>query len=676
MSDRQGILDRLLRRSPGVPLAAGHLPPKKVAWLNPLQLLRTGYHVWLVTAGTGIIDRREMLAALDRSTVPTDPSPESVLIPGTHVDAVLADPARYEHDGLWLDFVADTGDSWEATYAVASLLVDRHLWRRFPPSARKDFPGKFGPADVVALGGDLVYPMASRDAYRRRFRAPFTAALPKTTGHPIPGMFAIPGNHDWYDGLTSFCREFCQGGFLGGWQLFQRRSYFAVKLTKGWWLWGIDIALDTRIDAPQQEYFLNILQGSERGGSPADEFEPGDRVILCTAKPAWLEISRYSDEAYRNLVYFVEDVVEKNGGDVPVILAGDLHHYSRYRSESDRQMIVAGGGGAYLMGTHFLPGRIPKLARRPSLDADSRPSAAVPSPVQQTAGDAFIASGFPYPSREVSRKLALGSLFLAFRPANWRFCLLIGVVYWFLTRGVRQWRLPPTEQLPGGKFTDFLSLPKWIWFHPEATNLILVIAVIALCAVFAVVVNNRASRFLTMIWGALHGAIHVWLAVGVALLFGPRTTLVDNIGAAIHLPNVGSYVVPTLFAVIAGLIGGTTGGIYLAVSDRFLDLHHNDAFAVQSLIDYRSFLRMRIRPDGLLEIFPIGLRRVPRRWRRRMDGGATDPLYEPADDELLPHLIEGPIRIRPHPVTDRTPGFSTVVVRPSVRADDADGDLP
>ena len=40
----------------------------------------------------------------------------------------------------------------------------------------------------------------------------------------------------------------------------QRRSYFAVKLTPGWWLWGIDIALDTSIDPPQQAYFLNLLQ--------------------------------------------------------------------------------------------------------------------------------------------------------------------------------------------------------------------------------------------------------------------------------------------------------------------------------------------------------------------------------------------------------------------------------
>jgi hypothetical protein len=74
-------------------------------------------------------------------------------------------------------------------------------------------------------------------------------------------------------------------------------------------------------------------------------------------------------------------------------------------------------------------------------------------------------------------------------------------------------------------------------------------------------------------------------------------------------------------------------------------------FAVQSLIDYRNFLRIHILPDGALEIFPIALRRVPRRWRRRVDAKDTDPLYEPADEELAPHIIEGPIRIVPKPPT-------------------------
>ena len=64
---------------------------------------------------------------------------------------------------------------------------------------------------------------------RMVFAAQETAALPYLEGAP-PDMYALPGNHDWYDGLTSFMRLFCQGGWVGAWRTRQRRSYFAVKL--------------------------------------------------------------------------------------------------------------------------------------------------------------------------------------------------------------------------------------------------------------------------------------------------------------------------------------------------------------------------------------------------------------------------------------------------------------
>ena len=96
---------------------------------------------------------------------------------------------------MWVDFLADVGDSWEATYAVASLMVDPNLRGKFPESARQDIPEQFGPAQVVVVGGDLVYPMASRDGYRRRFQAPFAAALPKQRGNRTDRSPPISGGH-------------------------------------------------------------------------------------------------------------------------------------------------------------------------------------------------------------------------------------------------------------------------------------------------------------------------------------------------------------------------------------------------------------------------------------------------------------------------------------------------
>jgi hypothetical protein len=91
---------------------------------------------------------------------------------------------------------------------------------------------------VLVLGGDQVYPTATRDEYENRFSGPYEAALPWAPPGERPRMFAVPGNHDWYDGLTSYMRLFCQQRWIGGWQTRQTRSYFALKLPQRWWLLG------------------------------------------------------------------------------------------------------------------------------------------------------------------------------------------------------------------------------------------------------------------------------------------------------------------------------------------------------------------------------------------------------------------------------------------------------
>lgn len=76
---------------------------------------------------------------------------------------------------IWVDFVADLGDGFDATYAIATLLaqeiltVDGHLTRR---------------GQVLVMGGDEVYPNASAENYQKRLRDP-------TVGHsPIPALIS------------------------------------------------------------------------------------------------------------------------------------------------------------------------------------------------------------------------------------------------------------------------------------------------------------------------------------------------------------------------------------------------------------------------------------------------------------------------------------------------------
>ena len=49
------------------------------------------------------------------------------------------------------------------------------------------------------------------------------------------------------------------------------------------------------------------------------------------------------------------DVIHANGLDMPLVLAGDIHHYNRYASdENGRQRITSGGGAAFLYPTNHL----------------------------------------------------------------------------------------------------------------------------------------------------------------------------------------------------------------------------------------------------------------------------------------------------------------------------------
>ncbi len=118
---------------------------------------------------------------------------------------------------------------------------------------------------IVIFGGDEVYPVARVDDYQDRFVGPYKAALPWTDPpestrrcRAHPRLLAIPGNHDWYDGLTGFMRVFGQQAWIGGRQTVQTRSYFAAALPGRWWLWGIDIQSDAYLDSAQIRYFRDV----------------------------------------------------------------------------------------------------------------------------------------------------------------------------------------------------------------------------------------------------------------------------------------------------------------------------------------------------------------------------------------------------------------------------------
>lgn len=120
-------------------------------------------------------------------------------LPGDVYDERLSDS-----DELWLDYVADLGDGFNATYSMAYLLAQPHL----------DVDGRPLPRGrILVMGGDHVYPTVSGKQYEDRFKGPYRAALPQPPPDvPQPTLYALPGNRDWHDGLTAFLRLFALTG--------------------------------------------------------------------------------------------------------------------------------------------------------------------------------------------------------------------------------------------------------------------------------------------------------------------------------------------------------------------------------------------------------------------------------------------------------------------------------
>jgi hypothetical protein len=272
-------------------------------------------------------------------------------------------------DAYWIDYVSDTGDAQRLVYQLAYLL-QQDVLRVESKDATKELPRGV----VLIIGGDTAYPVADEPLLNERVRAPFQWARERLErekarrlmkeqdrleeegrlenekdrlterSEPVL-LFGIPANHDYYDMLNGFARQFrapCtneeQGAAkdgrlpllnLRGYKRMQQASYFALQLPFGWHLWGIDAqdGLDRKdgLDIRQVEYFRSI------------EPQP-KKLIVASAQPvivqrAPIEEKHPIDIAYGQLrlprVY--------RGANEPfeadqarIDLSGDVHVYERY----------------------------------------------------------------------------------------------------------------------------------------------------------------------------------------------------------------------------------------------------------------------------------------------------------------------------------------------------------
>jgi hypothetical protein len=430
-------------------------PP--VAWLGGRDLLANLNYFLLFAAFKGKLDPRDWMAAevFPTSEVATGAAAEQAAQPGWR-------PEDYEQPDkggeFWFDYVSDSGDGQAATYNLAYLclsdlcldvkpgsaadahgalkLSDYELRIRFNELLEQDKPGLGPSAEVLRrgaflfFGGDTTYHVADYASLADRFQGPFIwafnsrrqdlaevvaasaadAAAQAVVQEALTDLnerrrpiFGIPGNHDYYDMLDGFNRQFgapltAEDGVLKvegremrpqlslpGFVRCQRASYVALRLPFGWWFWGLDSEVKD-LDLRQQAFFRRVYQDAV----PENERVPRHRtlpakLILATPEPTtvnWRRAKRNDKTArairqlgldrpfLRDGVLWNMDAGEQqgNGQTCRLDISGDTHHYARYWGpatpdsapaapvSANYASLVSGSGGAAVSPTHTKAG--------------------------------------------------------------------------------------------------------------------------------------------------------------------------------------------------------------------------------------------------------------------------------------------------------------------------------
>jgi Calcineurin-like phosphoesterase len=230
-------------------------------------------------------------------------------------------------------------------------------------------------AAFLFICSDVIYPAGGIDDYLPKFFVPYV-------DFPAP-IYAVPGNHDWYDDATGFMYWFCgqerapartRGRpFSRAWlrDMLWRRApradpdvvaavralvrpagqrvgqpapYFALDVGE-LRLVAIDTGITGRIDRDQGAWLREVSQGSRP-------------KVLLTGKPIYVD-GHYDPGAIEDDPTTIDDVVRDPEHHYLAAIGGDIHNYQRYpvRLGDGRTIVylVSGGGGAFMHATHAIP---------------------------------------------------------------------------------------------------------------------------------------------------------------------------------------------------------------------------------------------------------------------------------------------------------------------------------
>ncbi|HEU4478596.1 MAG TPA: hypothetical protein VFR80_08760, partial [Pyrinomonadaceae bacterium] len=378
---------------------------KPVSWLLGRQLIASLKSTLLYTAFGTKIDARDWMDAkvfpLQEDVVKAWKEMYEREDATEGLEPQASDLNFSKNDGaFWFDYISDTGDGMTATYSIAYLCLS-DVWVPDPgtemPAAvvevkirpRDDVTGlkKLPRGEFLLVGGDTSYHMADYASLHQRFQLPFQWAyddLRKDRGEKsiaemsleekhaekkaqikrLRPIFGIPGNHDYYDMLDGFRRQFreppksrSEKEFFAteskssqlqipGFRRYQETSYIALRLPFDWMIWGLDTEVG-KIDERQRDFFLALK----------NIYAP-KKLIVCTSAPTTVfgKFADKNDEKSAKAFLQLDlprpflrsinvpptndeeikerdtDLTERQLADdeIRLDLAGDVHQYARY----------------------------------------------------------------------------------------------------------------------------------------------------------------------------------------------------------------------------------------------------------------------------------------------------------------------------------------------------------
>lgn len=496
------------------------------------------------------------------------------------------EPKEFDYrtdEDLWVDFVSDTGDGFNAGLAVAQLLAcDLHIDGLDLPQGR-----------VLLHGGDLCYPFPQDMA---RFTEVMQIALPAGDASERRDLFMIPGNHEWCDGLQTF-HNLLQQRNIAGWNFPQRSSYFVLRFS-GWLVYALDMCEEPDIpdlDDSQFEFFERHFRE-----------HPSDRVLILTHVPDYIKNSHLGKQIGMRLAKLRAVYGER----LAVQLSGDIHYYRRYEAEAGAPctLIVAGGGGAFSHATSV------PIASEVTIE-----------------GRTFVSEKcYPTPA-ECDKLFSSRALTMVHRGAmSYLGLFYAGMVSEATPVSHASLSVAGFMELVANQMQQCTSGSGYT-FHLSVGALLLVHVIFstasesggfrfklhAICLALTHTSTHVAAAF--FIRGSLEW-LHYFLFCGLA---SEEHSLTYRTGILLAVRFFG------------GWCGLAIYNMYFYFTFVFLHMNWNEAYCAIADEDHKSFLRMRVSPHGDLDIYVIGLETVPRQWLAARDSQTLEPI-----PPLKPHLIE------------------------------------